>query len=312
MKDPYSILGVARSASGADIKKAYRKLAKTLHPDVNPGNEKVSDRFKEVSAAYAILGDEKARGRYDRGEIDENGNDRGFSGFQNAGQGGRRSQQQWQSAGGDGGGFAFDAEDIFADIFSGLRGGRGGGRRGRGPVPERGLDRIYEVMIDFLDAVHGTKKQITLENGKTLAVKIPKDVKEGQQIRLKAQGAPGSNGGANGDALIEVKINPHPLFRREGDDIHLALPITLGEAVLGGKVTVPTISGSVNLTIPPGSNTGKTLRLKARGVENAAGHHGDQYVRLEIILPDQVDEDLRAAIEGWAHKHPYSVRDGLK
>lgn len=309
MKDLYSVLGVSRSASAADLKKAYRKLAKELHPDLNPGNDKIAERFKEVSAAYAILGDEKDRGRYDRGEIDENGNERGFSGFQNAGQGGGRAGgRQWQSAGG--GGFNFDAEDIFADIFSGLRGG--GGRRGRGPAPERGLDRIYEVTIDFLDAVQGTKKQIMLENGKTLAVKIPKDVKEGQQIRLKGQGGPGSNGGPAGDALIEIRIRPHPHFRREGDDIHLALPITLAEAVLGGKVTVPTVSGSVSLTIPPGSNTGKTLRLKGKGVETAAGAHGDQYVRLEVMLPETVDGDLRTAIESWTAKHPYSVRDSLK
>lgn len=311
MKDPYSVLGVSRTASAADIKKAYRKLAKELHPDLNPGNEKIAERFKEVSAAYAILGDEKERGRYDRGEIDENGNERGFSGFGNGGRGGSRT---YKSSGAGAGGFGFDAEDIFADIFSGLRGGAGmgGGRRARGPVPERGLDRIYEVTIDFLDAVQGTKRQITLENGKTLAVKIPKDVKEGQQIRLKGQGGPGSNGGPDGDALIEVKIRPHAYFRREGDDIHLDLPITLAEAVLGAKVNVPTIGGSVNLTIPPGSNTGKTLRLKGKGVETAAGHAGDQYVRIEVMLPDQIDDELKAAIEGWAAKHPYSVRDGLK
>lgn len=302
MKDPYSVLGVSRSASAAEIKKAYRTLAKELHPDRNQGNEKIAERFKEVSAAYSILGDDKERARFDRGEIDANGNERGFS------QGGPRAGGH---TGGRAGGFNFDAEDIFSDIFSSMRGGAGRGW-GQTAGPTRGNDRIYEVTIDFLDAVQGTKKQITLENGKTLAVKIPTDVREGQQIRLKGQGGPGSYGGTSGDALIEIHIRPHPYFRREGNDIHISLPITLPEAVLGGKVQVPTISGTVNLTVPAGSNTGKTLRLKGKGVNPASGAPGDQYVRIEVMLPETIDSDLRDAIKTWSEKHSYSVRDTLK
>lgn len=308
MRNLYSILGVPKTASAAEIKKAYRKLAKELHPDRNPGDEKIAERFKEVSAAYAILGDEKDRARYDRGEIDENGVERAYAGggfqdayrhYQRAGAGGARG-----GAGGFGG---FSAEDIFADIFSNMRqGGAGGGRR---PMPRRGADRIYEVTIDFLDAVKGTKRRITLENGRTLAVTIPKSVREGQQIRLKGQGAPGINGGPPGDALIEVRITPHPQFRLEGNDIHVDLPVTLAEAVLGGQVRVPTIDGAVNMTIPAGSNTGKIMRLRGRGAEGPDGKRGDQYVKIQVMLPDVIDDELRKAIESWSKRHSYEVRD---
>ncbi len=310
MKDLYKTLNVSKNASAADVKKAYRKLAKELHPDLHQGDEKIADRFKEVSAAYAILGDEKARARYDRGEIDDNGNERGFAGNPN----GRRTYERAAGGGFSGfeqGGFAgFSAEDIFSDIFSNLRGG-GRGRAGKqanhGPIPERGNDKIYEVQIDFLDAVNGVKRQITLENGKTLNVQIPKDVKEGQQIRLKGQGGPGPHNGPAGDALIQVRINAHPFFRRDGNDIHLDLPVTLQEAVLGGKVPVPTLDGSVNLTIPAGSNSGKTLRLKGKGVDQ-----GDLYVRLIVTLPETIDNELRQAVENWSKSNDYTVRDHLK
>lgn len=310
MKDPYKILGVSKSASAADIKKAYRKLAKELHPDMHPGDEKISERFKEASAAYAILGDEKKRQRFDRGEIDasgaEQGFGRGFGGFNRQ----RRAYEQAGAAqGGRGfGGFNFDninAEDIFADVFR--------GNRKRGPAPRRGNDRIYQVSIDFLDAVRGLKKNITLENGKTLAVTIPSDVKDGQQIRLKGQGGAGQHGGGPGDALVEVMIRPHPYFRREGSDIHLDLPITLAEAISGAKIRVPTIDGTVSLSIPPGSNTDKVLRLKGKGSAAAKNaERGDQYVRLKVVLPDRVDDKLKSAIEEWSRDNPYDVRTGLE
>lgn len=302
MKDLYNTLGVQRNASAADIKKAYRKLAKELHPDLHPGDEKIAERFKEASAAYAILGDQKNRQRYDRGEIDESGAERGFGGF-----GGRRQAYERAGAGGFGG-FNFEgvnAEDIFSDIFS-------SSRRRRGPMPQRGNDRVFEVAIDFLDAVKGVKKRITLQNGKTLAVSIPANVKEGQQIRLKGQGALGAHGGPDGDALVNVKIRPHNHFRREGNDIYLDLPITLKEAVLGAKIRVPTIDGTVSLAIPAGSNTGKTLRLKGKGaVTGKAGTRGDQYVCLKVVLPEKVDEKLKSAIEEWSKDHDYDVRTDL-
>ncbi|MEX1147235.1 MAG: J domain-containing protein [Sphingomonadales bacterium] len=303
MNDPYKTLGVARSASAEDIKKAYRKLAKELHPDLHPGNEKISEQFKETSAAYAILGDEKNRKRFDRGEIDANGTERGFGGFS------RQRQRAGASAGGGRGfgGFSFDgvnAEDIFADLFSGNRRGPAGSARGN--------DRVYQVSIDFLDAVRGLKKTISLESGKTLSVSIPADVRDGQQIRLKGQGGPGQGGGPAGDALIEVLINPHRYFRREGNDIHMDLPITLVEAVNGGKVRVPTIEGAVNLPIPAGSNTDRVLRLKGKGIKPAqGGPTGDQYVRLKVMLPDPIDDDLKSLIEEWSANHPYDVRSDL-
>ncbi len=305
MKNLYQTLGVKRDASPGDIKKAYRKLAKELHPDLHPGDEKIAERFKEASAAYAILGDEKARRRYDQGEIDESGAERGFGGFNSQ----HRAYERAGAGGGRGfGGFNFDgvnAEDIFSDIFN-------SGRRRRGPMPERGNDRIYQVTIDFLDAVKGVKKRITLQNGKTLAVSIPSNVKEGQQIRLKGQGEPGAHGGPTGDALIEVKIRPHKHFRREGNDIYLDLPITLKEAVLGAKVRIPTIDGAVSLAIPAGSNTDKTLRLKGKGAVIGKGRaRGDQYVCLKVVLPERVDEKLKSAIEEWSKDNDYDVRSDL-
>lgn len=306
MTDLYTILGVPRGASQAELKKAYRKLAKELHPDLHPGDAKVADRFKEASAAYAILGDEKLRGRYDRGEIDENGNERAFAGF-GASAGAHRARRAQAGAAGGGHSFGnFKPEDFFADIFGGQ------GRKKRGPQPRHGADRIYKVTIDFLDAVRGVKRKISLENGKTLAVQIPKMVRQGQQIRLKGQGGPGENGGHPGDALIEVDIRPHAEFRLEGHDIHIDLPVTLREAILGGEARVNTIDGEVSLKIPAGSNTGKGLRLRGKGVEKEDKTRGDQYVTLRVVLPDVIDEDLRAFIERWSAEHPYSVRQPLK
>lgn len=306
MKNPYEVLGVPKGASAAEIKKAYRKLAKELHPDLNPNDKRIAERFKEVSAAHSFLSNEENRAKFDRGEINADGSQSGFSSYQDAS---RRYQRANAHAGNSGGGFNFNPEDLFSDIF----GGGARSRRAGGPAPQRGGDRIYQVTIGFLDAVKGAKRVITLENGKTLNIKIPVNVKEGQQIRLKGQGGPGVMGGPDGDALIEVSIAPHPYFRLDGNDIHLDLPITLPEAVLGAKVQVPTIDGPVTLNIPEGANTGKKMRLKGKGVEDSkSSTRGDQYVILQVALPDPVDPDLRKAIENWSHTHSYRVRDKLE
>lgn len=302
MKSPYDILGVAKSASADEIKKAYRKLAKELHPDLHPNDKRMAERFKEASAAYSLLSNAENRAKYDRGEINGEGGAQGSAGFQDA----YRQYQQAGARSGGGSRFDFDAEDFFSDIF-------GGGRQKRGPAPQRGPDRVYQVTINFLDAVKGVKKRITLENGKTLDIKIPVNVREGQQIRLKGQGGKGVANGADGDALIEVNIAPHAFFRLEGNDIHLDLPITLPEAVLGAKVQVPTVDGPVTLNIPAGSNSGKKLRLKGKGAEGGKpSTRGDQYVTLTVVLPEPVDSDLQKAVESWAQSHSYRVREKLE
>ena len=305
MKDPYTILGVPRNVSQDEIKKAYRKLAKELHPDVHPGNKSESERFKDLSAAYELLSDAEKRARYDRGEIDASGAERQGANF-------RRS---YASAGpgadifanfGSGG---FNPEDLFTDLFGGLR-GRG---RGTEPVRARGADRKYTLKVDFLDAANGSKQRLTLPHGKTLDVTIPAGVDDGQTIRLKNQGEPGRGGGAAGDALIKVQVEPHPVFTRKGKDIHVEAPVTLPEAVLGGKIKVPTIDGPVSLKVPKGSNTGTTLRLKGKGVVGRGSRkRGDQYVELKVMLPESPDPELERRIAEWAKDHDYDVRSRLR
>jgi DnaJ-class molecular chaperone len=300
MRDPYTVLGVSRTASQDDIKKAYRKLAKELHPDRHKGDNKTTERFKEVSAAYAIVGDEDNRKKYDRGEMDANGNERphGFSpggGFRpgaGAGPGrgpwgGARARPEMFEEFGIG-------EDLFADLFGGRRGGRAGGTGFR----TKGADRNYAIKVDFLDAARGTKRRITLPDGKELDVAIPAGIQEGQQIRLRGQGEAGA--GEAGDALIEVGIGAHPFFERRGNDIHVELPITLREAVLGGKINAPTIGGMVTLTVPKGASSGTTLRLKGKGIHpKAAAAAGDQFVKLKIVLPAKPDAALEKLVQGW-------------
>lgn len=301
MRDPYAVLGVEKTASDAELKKAYRNLAKKLHPDSNAGDEKIAEKFKEVSAAYALLRDKELRARYDRGEINPDGSERGF-----AGGGGFRPHPGAQG-GGMGGRFGdgFDPEEIFASIF-------GGGRRQRQPFQQKGQDRTYRLKIDLLEAIKGGKKSVTLEQGRTLNVTIPENVKEGQKIRLKGQGGPGVQGGPPGDALIEVSIKPHPYFRREENDIYLDLPVTLEEVVLGEKVNIPTIDGKVTMTIPKGASSGKTLRLKGRGAPDPkTGVRGDQYVKLQIMLPSEPDENLEKAVRKWAKNKKHDVRSHM-
>lgn len=301
MRDLYQTLGVPKSASDADIKKAYRKLAKELHPDANPGDTKIEERFKEVSSAYHILSDPEQRKRYDRGEIDPSGQE-------------RRQQRRYEYAGGGrrpgGGGFegfnfgGFDADDLFSDIFGQMR-GQARGQAGA----QKGADRTYKITVDFVDAAKGATRRIGMPDGKKLDVKIPPGIEDGQQIRLKGLGHPGMNGQPAGDALVEITVTPHKHFRREGADIHLDLPLRLDEAVLGAKIAVPTIDGTVNMTIPKGASSGRTLRLRGKGVPRKDGSgRGDQYVRLEIVLPETPDEELEGLIEKWARNHAYDVR----
>jgi len=287
--DPYDLLGVARGASQKEIQKAYRRLAKKLHPDLNPGDKTAQRKFQDLSAAYDILGDETKRARFDRGEIDESGAEKPqrqyYRDFAQAGGGSQRYENS--------SGFADfgDADDILSAFFS-----QGGGRRG---FRMRGDDRRYRLEVDFLDAVNGAKRRITLPDGASLDVVIPPGTRDGQTLRLPGRGDTGPNGGEAGDALIEIAVRPHPFFKRDGNNIRLDLPISLTEAVLGGKVTVPTPAGPVTATIPKGSNTGKVLRLKGRGVPGRDGKRGDEYLTLQVMLPDQPDAELEEFVSRW-------------
>jgi DnaJ-class molecular chaperone len=309
MRDPYKVLGVERGAKEGDIKSAYRRLAKKFHPDANAGDEKAAQRFSEISAAHDLLKDKEKRGQFDRGEIDAEGNPKGFAGDPFA-PGGPFAARGGRAEGFTGG---FKAEDIFSELFGGARRARGqgepfGGGSARGGAFGGGRDVAYTLSIPFVEAVQGTVRRVTLSGGRTLDVRIPRGVADGQQIRLRGQGEPGHGGGGGaGDALITVRVEPHPLFERDGDTLRLALPITLYEAVLGGKVRVPTPSGSVELTIPRGSSGGRTLRLKGRGVERENAPRGDLLVTLRIVLPE-TDLELETFLRKRSITKPYSVR----
>ena len=279
MADPYSTLGVARGASEADIKKAYRKLAKELHPDRNADNPTATERFSNVTAAYDLLSDADKRARFDRGEIDGDGNPAAPFGFGNSG--------------GGGGGFQSGGAD-FGDIFEGLFGGRGGG--GRSPFGQRmavkGANKAYRLSVGFEEAAASRVQRIMLADGETIDVKLPAGVETGTQMRLSGKGEPGPGGA--GDAIITIEVGGHPFYRREGDAVHLDLPVTLAEAVLGASVKVPTVDGPVMLTVPPGSSSGKMLRLRGKGFTGKGGARGDQLVTLMVEVPDD------AALKEWA------------
>lgn len=309
MRDPYDILGVAKNASEAEIKKAFRALAKKHHPDTHPGDAGAAKRFQEISAAYDILGDKEKRAKFDRGEIDAAGNARGFDprahGFQSGPYGGGRDFHF--EYGGPGGGetaHGFRAEDIFADLFGGL--GGGGKKRTQ---PRKGEDFALAVTVSFDEAVRGGTRRIALPDGREIDVRIPTGLKDGQQIRLKGQGGAGRQGGPSGDVLMTVTVAPHPWFTRDGNNLKLDLPITLKEAVLGGAVTVPTLTGPVTLKVPHGSNSGTVLRLKGKGIETKPTP-GDLYVRLLVALPDKPDAGLKKFAEGW--KTAYDPRAKMK
>ena len=294
--DPYEILGVPRSATDDQIRKAYLKLVKELHPDVNP-SKTAEERFKKVTAAHDILGDPERRRQYDTGEIDASGEP-------------RRPTWRPQGAGagagarGRGGPIFEDFGDIFSDIFSG--GGRGGARGG---FSMRGRDVRYTLDVDFVESVQGAKKRVTLPDNGVLDLAVPEGVSDGQVLRLRGRGEPGIAGGESGDALVEIRVRPHRDFRREGDDILIEVPITIDEAVLGGKVEVPTVGGRVQLTIPKGTSSGQVLRLKGKGVRNATtGATGDELVTVRIVLPETIDDSLSYFLSEWRQKHRYDPR----
>jgi DnaJ-class molecular chaperone len=305
MRDPYEVLGVAKTASEAEIKKAFRSLAKKHHPDTHAGDKNAQKKFQEIAAAYDIVGDKEKRAKFDAGEIDAQGNPRGFDprqggGFRGgpfgggAGPGGAREFHfSWDNAGETQEGFR--AEDLFSDLFGG-RGRRNGGARG----PARGEDFTVATTISFDEAIKGGTRRVMVPNGEQIDVKIPAGVKDGQQVRVKGRGGAGRNGGPPGDILIEITIAPHPGMTRDGNDIRMDLPVTLKEAVLGGKVPVQTPGGgTVELNLPANSNSGKVLRLKGKGVAPAGQTPGDLYVKLIITLPDQADTELTKFAEGW-------------
>ena len=315
MRDPYTILGVTKAASPADIKKAYRRLAKQYHPDQST-DPRAKDRFAEVGAAYEILGDEKKRGSFDRGEIDAEGKPKfhGFEGFAGGGGAGRGGFEGFEfNAGGGGaqrGRGGFDASDIFSDLFGGGgRGGRSGGFGGQAGA-SRGEDVQAEARVSLADSVHGSKARVLLPTGRELEVTVPAGMEDGKQIRLKGQGQPGTRGGASGDALVTVRIARHPHFRVDGGDLRLDLPITLYEAVLGGKVNVPTLEGKVEMNIPAGSDGSRVMRLRGKGMTTSRGTRGDLLVALRIVLPEGATVALGDTAAEMA-KHPYDPRKAL-
>lgn len=295
--DPYKELGVARNASAEEVKKAFRKLAKDLHPDKNPGDKAAEERFKRVTAAFDLLGDKDKRAKFDRGEIDADGREQ-FRGF---GGGARPGAGPGGFGGGPGGRAGF--ENIDLDELFGMFGGQGRQRGARDFTP-RGQDVRATLEITLEDSITGATRRIQFSDGRTLDVTIPKGAGDGQVIRLRGQGAPGRMGEA-GDALIELKIAKHPLYRREGADLEMDLPISAPDAILGGKVTVPTPEGRVSMTVPAGSNSGRVLRLKGRG-GFAGGKRGDLLARLVVTLPEPQDETLVKFAEEWRARRPYT------
>jgi DnaJ-class molecular chaperone len=298
MTDPYETLGVSKTASAEEIQKAYRQLAKKHHPDLNPGDKSAEEKFKDVTAAYDLLGDPEKRGRFDRGEIDAQGVERPqrryYRDFADRGEAGPFTSDQ---------GFAdLNDADILSEIF---------GRRGAN-LKMRGGDVRYHLTVDFLSAVNGAKPQLSLPDGSEITVTIPPATRDGQVLRLKGKGRPGYNGGEPGDALIEIEVRPHPLFKREDDNIRIELPISLAEAVLGAKVKTPTTSGDVMLSIPKGANTGTVLRLRGKGVAKPDGSHGDQYVTLKVVLPDKPDPELEEFIARWSKAQAYDPRRAME
>jgi DnaJ-class molecular chaperone len=300
-KNPYEVLGVKPDATDEQIRSAYRKLAKKFHPDLNPGNKQAEARFKEVSVAYDLLSDKEKRARFDRGEIDASGAERPEHAYQRYGgfaEGAPGARYEYHSAEGMA---PEDLDDLFAFF----------GRGTRGNAARRGSPLHYALNVDFLTAINGGKQRVLLAPERSLDVTIPPGVRDGQVLRLQGQGSPGRNGGPAGDALIEIHVASHPFFRREGDDIHLDLPVTLGEAVLGGKVTVPTPTGPVSMTIPANANTGRVLRLRGKGALRTGGTHGDQYVTLKVVLPEGGDAELARFMREWVPQHPYDPRRGM-
>jgi DnaJ-class molecular chaperone len=309
--DPYADLGVARTATQNEIKRSYRRIAKESHPDLNPGDAKAAERFRAAASAYDLLKDAETRARFDRGEIDARGQERPERRFYRDYAEGPEATYHTSRGFEDFG----DYSDIFNDLF-GRRGQRfrAGGAETQGGAGARfemrGADQRYALEVSFLEAAKGAVRRITLPGGDVLDVKIPEGVADGQTIRLRGKGAPGLGDGPPGDALVTITVAPHPVFRRTGDDIEIDLPITMAEAILGGKVETPTIDGPVALTIPKGASSGQTLRLRGRGVKRG-DKRGDQRVTLKIVSPPEVDDDLREFFVKWSAEHGHDPRKGM-
>lgn len=292
MADPYVTLGVKKTATAEEIRRAYRKLAKDLHPDARPGDKAAEERFKRVSQAFRLLSDPDRRARFDRGEIDADGNERPVFHHRHPG---RRPGPDGRYE---------DLGDIFSDLFADM------GQRGRRARPRKGPDIRAVLTLDFIEAARGGAKRVTLPGGRTVELKVPPGVTDGQVLRLAGQGAAGGSGAAPGDLLAEVRIAPHKRFSREGADVRLDLPVSLKEAVFGAKVRAPTIEGPVDVRIPPGSNSGVLLRLRGRGIAGPDGRRGDQIIRLVVDLPAD-DAGLRAALDRWEPPKGYDPRKGM-
>ncbi|EIZ77652.1 heat shock protein DnaJ-like protein [Novosphingobium sp. Rr 2-17] len=312
--DPYTTLGVPRSATEKDIKSAYRKLAKELHPDTNKDNPRAAERFGQVTQAYDLLSDKTKRAQFDRGEIDADGNPAmPFGGGHGGGFGGGPGGQRGYPGGGFGGSEGIDLDDLFGGIFGGgSRGGAGMGGMGGGRAAPRGANVNYRLSVPLLEAAELKPQRITLSDGKTIDLKLPAGVEDGTQMRLAGKGEAGPGGA--GDATVTIQIQPHAFFRRDGDDLRIDLPITLDEAVAGAKVKVPTPSGAVMLSVPPSASSGKVLRLKGRGMSRKDGSRGDQLISLAIVLPEanlDAARDLAARLEGWTDGRDVRAKLGI-
>jgi DnaJ-class molecular chaperone len=301
--DPYQELGVARGAPAEEIRKAFRKLAKKHHPDVNPGDKAAEEKFKRLSAAFDILGDIDKRRKFDAGEIDSDGRETARAYGPNPFAEGQGNAGGSRSANFEG----VDLNDILGEMFA-ERGGRGFAGPGFGGAgfASRGSDVRASLEIDLEDAIAGAKRRIAFSDGRSVEVSIPKGAYDGQVLRLRGQGAPGRAG--SGDALIELTLRPHPIYRREGDTLVMEVPVSVPDAVLGGKVEVETPDGPVTLTVPRGANTGSTLRLRGRGLSDARGRRGDLLARLTVALPETVDPELERIAQAWRRERPYSPR----
>ncbi len=311
-QDPYAALSLSKDATADEIKKAYRKIARTNHPDLNPDDPRAEARFKEAGCAYDLLKDSEQRRRFDAGEIDAYGAEQAPRGYYR--DEARRPENPYRQGrpapGGAPFGEGFDADNFFAN-FARSRGAAGNGDGfGRGAPGDRpGQDTQYRLAVPFLDAARGAKTRITLPDGIALEVMIPEGARDGQILRLRGKGELGFGAGRPGDAFITLEVSTNPNFERNGDDIVVTLPISIDEAILGGKVPVNTLTGAVNVTVPPGASSGQVLRLKGRGVKGRSGK-GDQRVTLRIVSPPKIDDELRQFMEGWQANHAYNPRAG--
>ena len=299
--NPYEVLGVSAKATQDEIKSAYRNLAKKFHPDLNPGNKSAETRFKEISAAYELVGTPENRAKFDRGESEAAQAQQPRSGpyyHETQAGGGRYSQ-----------GFGGMDDDIFSSIFEQM--GRQGGSGFHGTSDMRGEDVNYKMEVSFRDAALGGEREITLPSGKKIRVKIPAGVHSGVKLRLAGLGEPGVGKAPTGDAYVELNVLPSPLFKREGNDLEIEVPISVSEAILGAEVKVPTIDGPVLMKIPAGASSGKKLRLAGKGIlNNSTGKRGDQYVVLKLVCPPNADSEIKQAVQAWAHRQTFDARVG--